>query len=108
MPAQMNNIELFVYTAPHISISDETVVTSANQPTTLYIKTEGLPPPEVEWFKDDDTDPLSNPVLSDDSLYIVYTTTNDTGCYTVKATNSVGSAVKTINVSVLEPTPPTG
>jgi len=89
-------------------VTDENVITSTNQPTTLYIKTGGFPPPEVEWFKDNDIDPVTNPILSDGSLYIVYTTPNDAGCYTVKATNSVDSVIKKITVTVLEPSPPTG
>ena len=46
--------------------------------------------------------------MLDSSLYIVYTTPDDGGCYTVKATNSVNSVVKNITVSVLELSSPTG
>lgn len=95
-----------MYIEPYIDVIDKNVTTSANQPTTLYIKTGGFPSPEVEWFKDNE--PVNNSILLDGSLYIVYTTPNDAGCYTVKAINSVGSVVEKITVNVLEPSPPTG
>lgn len=94
-------------TAPYINVADDNFITSANQPTTLCISTGGFPPPEIEWFKDNNIDPVNHPVLSDGSLYIIYTTPNDAGCYTVKATNSVDSVVRKITVSVLKPSPPT-
>lgn len=95
-------------TAPYITVTEENVITSANQPTTLYIRTGGFPPPEVEWLKDNDIDTVNNPILLDGSLYIVYTTLDDAGCYTVRATNSVDTVMKNITVTVLEPSPPTG
>ena len=94
--------------APYINVTDENVTTSANQPTTLCITAGGFPPSDIEWYKDNDSDPVNNPILLDGSLYIVYTTPDDAGCYTVKATNSVDSVVKNITVSVLEPSSPTG
>ncbi|XP_065904697.1 receptor-type tyrosine-protein phosphatase F-like isoform X2 [Dysidea avara] len=88
-------------TAPVVTIENEEVTTSTNQPTTIYIKVEGFPSPEIQWFKEDE--PAQHPVLSDGSLYILYTTLKDGGCYTVKATNSEDSVVKNITVNVLDP-----
>ena len=87
--------------APVITIEDKEVTTSINQPTTIYIKVEGFPLPEVQWFKEDE--PAQHPILSDGSLYILYTTLTDGGCYTVKASNSVNSVTKQITVNVLDP-----
>ena len=84
-----------------VTIENEEVTTSTNQPTTIYIKVEGFPSPEIQWFKEDE--PAQHPVLSDGSLYILYTTLKDGGCYTVKATNSEDSVVKNITVNVLDP-----
>lgn len=84
-----------------ITIEDIEITTSTNQPTTVYVKVEGFPSPEVQWFKEDE--PAQHPVLSDGSLYILYTTLADGGCYTVKASNSVNSVMKKITVNVLDP-----
>jgi len=84
-----------------ITVESEEVTTSINQPTTLCVKVEGFPSPDVQWFKEDES--AQHPVLSDGSLYILYTTLKDGGCYTVKATNSEDSVVKKITVNVLDP-----
>jgi len=84
-----------------ITIEDKEVTTSTNQPTTVHIKVEGFPFPEIQWYKEDE--PVQHPVLSDGSLYILYTTLADGGCYTVQATNSENSVVKKVTVKVLDP-----
>ena len=86
-----------------ISISESTVevITSVNQPTTLFIDTTGNPPAEIEWSKDGS--PVSHPITSDGSLYIMHTEHSDQGGYTVTATNPVGSSQQVITVTVIQP-----
>lgn len=87
--------------APVINTSTVEVITSVNQPTTLFIETSGNPPAEIEWSKDGS--PVNHPIMSDGSLYIMHTEPSDQGEYTVTATNPVGSSQQTITVTVIQP-----
>ena len=84
-----------------INSSTVEVITSVNQPTTLFIETTGNPPAEIEWSKDGS--PVNYPIMSDGSLYIMHTEPSDQGEYTVTATNHVGSSHQVINVTIIQP-----
>ena len=93
---------LFLYiTAPIINTTTVEVITSVNQPTTLFIETTGNPPAEIEWSKDGS--PVNHPIMSDGSLYIMHTEPSDQGEYTVTATNPVGVSQQSITVTVIQP-----
>ena len=94
-----NNYLFFV--APVITTPTAEVITSVNQPTTLFIETTGNPTPEVEWTKDGA--PVNHPLMSDGSLYIMHTEPSDQGEYTVTATNSISSCQQMICVTVIQP-----
>lgn len=53
---------------------------------TLFVTSDGVPAPTLEWFKD------GKPVGKGDKLELGVVTTAAAGTYTVKATNEVGSA----------------
>ena len=92
---------MFYIAAPVINTSTVEVITSVNQPTTLFIETTGNPPAEIEWSKDGC--PVNHPIMSDGSLYIMHTEPSDQGEYTVTATNPVGSSRQVITVTVIQP-----
>ena len=75
--------------------------TSVGEPTTLYIKALGNPPPEITWIKNGS--PVNDPLLQNGSLYIHSTTPSDQGTYTVTATSDEGSTSETIKLVVLNP-----
>ena len=90
-----------LYVAPVINTSIVEVITSVNQPTTLFTETTGNPPAEMEWSKDGS--PVNHPIMSDGSLYIMHTEPSAQGECTVTATNPVGSSHQVINVTVIQP-----
>ena len=86
---------------PVIAINAEEAKTSVGQPTTLQITVKGHPLPDIKWTKNGD--PVDHLILQDKSLYIIPTTKDDQGVYTVTATNSVGKSSETIQLIVLDP-----
>ena len=94
---------LLCIAAPIINTATVEVITSVNQPTTLFVETTGNPPAEIEWSKDGS--PVNHPIMSDGSLYIMHTEPSDQGEYTVTATNPVGVSQQSITVTVIQPVP---
>ena len=84
-----------------ISISEEEVKTSVGRPTTLHVTVGGDSVPEISWTKDGE--PINHVILSDGSLYILNTTHDDEGRYTVTAINNKGKSIKDVQLIALNP-----
>lgn len=85
-----------------------------NDSITMKAKFTGTPTPKITWSKDDEpVQPSKNAVIdtngSSTKLTIPKPTSDDTGTYTVTATNDVSEETKTIELTVVSvPDKPTG
>lgn len=89
-------------------ITVETVVveTSVKQPTTLVVRVVDKCKVRVTWKKGGRL--IKHPVLPDGSLYIINTTLNDKGEYTVTVKKNEESVVENLKLSVFNPRLPPG
>ncbi|XP_065918202.1 receptor-type tyrosine-protein phosphatase S-like isoform X7 [Dysidea avara] len=77
------------------------VVTSAGQPTTLFVELPYADESEITWKKDNK--PSNYPVLPDGSLYITNTNLSDSGVYTVTASSAESSMSERLRLKVINP-----
>ena len=82
------------------------VVTSAGQPTTLFVELPYADESEITWKKDNK--PSNYPVLPDGSLYISNTNLSDSGVYTVTATGTDSTMSEKLHLEVINPQLPSG
>jgi len=90
----------FIYIVPIDNLL-MAVITSAGQPTTLFVELPYADESEITWMKDDK--PSNYPVLPDGSLFITNTKLSDGGVYTVTATGANNSMSETLHLKVINP-----
>ena len=99
---------LFLRTlAPVLNVGMSDAFTSANQPTTLICEASGTPAPTVSWTRNGE--PLDKEhfiQLAEGSLFINDTDLQDEVLFVVKAVNSAGEAMETVQMTVLRSVPP--
>ena len=91
---------------PYLNIEDTFVASSAHMPTLLYVEVSAEST-DVAWSRDGE--PLTGDrfkVLRGGSLYIGRTMLSDAGTYTVTVANTYGLKDGTIELQVVDPTPP--
>ena len=82
------------------------MVTSAGQPTTLFVELPYADESEITWKKDNK--PSNYPILPDGSLYITNTNLSDSGVYTVTATGTDSTMSEKLRLEVINPQLPSG
>jgi len=82
------------------------VVTSAGQPTTLFVELPYTDELKITWTKDNKRS--NHPVLSDGSLFITNTKLSDGGEYTVTGSGTGSSTTETLHLKVINPQLPSG
>ncbi len=93
--------------APVLNVGTSDAFTSANQPTTLICEASGTPAPTVSWTRNGE--PLDKEhfiQLAEGSLFINDTDLQDEVLFVVKAVNSAGEAMETVQMTVLRSVPP--
>ena len=91
---------------PYLNIEEPLVSSSANMPTLLYVEVSAEST-EVLWSLEGE--PLTGDrfrILRGGSLYISHTLLSDAGTYTVTVSNTYGVKDGTIELQVVDPTPP--
>jgi len=101
----MNKYNIEIYLVPSDNLLME-VITSAGQPTTLFVELPYADESEITWKKDGK--PCNYPVLPDGSLYITNTKLSDSGEYTVTANGAISSMSETLRLKVINPQLPSG
>lgn len=82
------------------------VVTSAGQPTTLFVELPYADESEITWEKNNK--PSNYPVLPDGSLFIANTGLSDSGKYTVTASGPENNMSESLHLKVINPQLPSG
>ena len=100
-----NKCYIGIYIVPSDNLLME-VVTSAGQPTTLFVELPYADESEITWKKDNK--PSNYPVLPDGSLYITNTNLSDSGQYTVTASSAESSMSERLRLKVINPQLPSG
>ena len=100
-----NKCYIGIYIVPSDNLLME-VVTSAGQPTTLFVELPYADESEITWKKDNK--PSNYPVLPDGSLYITNTNLSDSGEYNVTASSAESSMSERLRLKVINPQLPSG
>ncbi|XP_067662288.1 hemicentin-1-like isoform X1 [Haliotis asinina] len=98
--------EVSVMVPPEIAYGATQIAAEVNTPTVLQCETSGQPQPNITWTKDGSSFPstgLRHRMLRSGSLEFSRIMIEDAGTYECTATNSAGSATRTISVDVQVP-----
>lgn len=91
----------FLSVPPAFQVKPKDTNVTVGQPLILHCQTTGFPQPTVAWHKDGySVDTSHVTLLSNGSLYISSSVVQDTGRFSCRATNIVGSLTVMANIVI--------